>query len=123
MDPYLTAASVAAFATFAIHTWIGGPAIAGPLLKSNDMHDVAKFTNYYCWHLVTITLFAMGGGFAWAAKYPEGIELAWMSFLLSVAFLIWNVGLIAWKKQKPMEMPQWILFLAISTLGALGLLA
>ena len=123
MNWFLMAASAAAFATFAIHTWIGGPAIARPLLRAGDIHDVAKYTNYYCWHLVTLTLFAMGGGFAWAAMHPEGIELGWMSFLLSFAFLVWNVLLIAWKKQKPLEMPQWILFLVVSALGAFGLFA
>lgn len=123
MDTYLAAAAAASFATFAIHTWIGGPAIAKPLLKSNDMHDVAKYTNYYCWHLVTLTLFVMGGSFAWAAVYPDGIELAWVSLLLSTSFLGWNLFLIVWKKQKFMEMPQWILFLAISAFGTAGVMA
>lgn len=123
MDPYLLAAAIATFATFAIHTWIGGPAIAKPLLETADMHDVAKYTNYYCWHIVTITLFVMAGGFAWAAYRPDGIELAWLSFLLSTAFLVWNLVLVFWKKQSLKQMPQWALFLGISTFGAIGLMA
>ncbi len=122
MDTYLAAAATASFITFALHTWVGGPVTAKPLLRSNDMHDVAKYTNYYCWHLVTITLFVMGGSFAWAAVYPDGIELAWVSLLLSTSFLGWNLFLIVWKSQKFMQMPQWILFLGISVLGAVGVM-
>lgn len=122
MDTYLAAAAAASFATFAIHTWVGGPAIARPLLNATDMHDVAKYTNYYCWHLVTLTLFVMGGSFAWAAVNPDGIELAWVSLLLSTSFLGWNLLLIVWKQQKFMQMPQWILFLVISVFGAVGVM-
>ncbi len=121
MNMYLMAAGAASFITFAIHTWIGGPAIAGPLLRSNDMHDVPKYTNYYCWHMATVTLFGLGTAFMWAAFYPEAVELAWAGFLLSTASMLLNVGLIIGKKQHPLQMPQWALFLTISSLAGLGL--
>lgn len=122
MNGYLMAASAASFATFAIHTWVGGPAITGPLLASRDMHDVAKFTNYYCWHLVTITLAVMGAAYAWGALRPDGMDVAIFAFGLSVSFMVWNLWLIVWKKQRLLQMPQWILFLMISVLAAPGLL-
>ena len=121
MNAYLVAASAASFITFAIHTWVGGPAIAGPLLASRDMHDVPKFTNYYCWHLVTITLLVMSGAYAWGAIQPGGKDVAVFAFALSVSFMVWNLWLIVWKKQRFMQMPQWILFLVISAVALPGL--
>lgn len=122
MNSFLLAASAASFATFAIHTWIGGPAIAKPLLESGDMHDVPKYTNYYCWHIATITLFAMGLAFGWGAMQPGALDVAWFAFLLSNAFLALNLFLIVVKKQRFMQMPQWLLFLGISGLALPGLL-
>jgi len=122
MNLYFVAASIACFITFAIHTWLGGPPTVGPLLKSRDMHDVAKYTNYYCWHLVTIVLVAMACSFGWASLYSDGIELAWLAFLLSTSFMLWSLVLVVWKKQRFFELPQWTLFACISAIGGWGLI-
>lgn len=114
MDIYFAVAGAACFVTFCIHTWAGGPAIARPLLLSRDMHDVPKYTNYYCWHLVTITLFAMALAFGWAAFEASAKDVGIFAYMLSVAFLVWNLVLIVWKKQAFLQMPQWLLFLMIS---------
>jgi hypothetical protein len=121
MNSFLLAASAASFITFAIHTWLGGPAAARPLLKSG-MHDVPKYTNYYCWHLVTLTLLAMSAGFLWAATSAHGLDVGWLVYGLSASFMLWNLVLIVWKKQSFFEMPQWILFLAITALATFGLI-
>lgn len=123
MNIYFVAAAIAAVVTFALHTWLAGPSVAGPLLRSRDMHDVAKYTNYYCWHLVTITLLVMAGCFAWAAFDPEGVELAWVAFILSVTFMLWSLFLVGWKRQSFRYMPQWALFLVISVFAGFGLMA
>jgi len=122
MNGYLVAASAASFSTFAIHTWIGGPITVPPLLNSKDMHDVPKYTNYYCWHLVTVTLFVMGLAFAWGASHAGGADVAWFAFLLATSFLLWNLVLIVWKQQNFMQMLQWLLFAIISGLALFGLL-
>jgi hypothetical protein len=122
MNSYLLAASAASFITFAIHTWLGGPPTVGPLLASKDMHAVPKYTNYYCWHLVTITLFVMGLQYGWAATQSGGMDVGWFAFILSGCFMIWNLILVAWKKQSFLYMPQWALFLVISALALPGLL-
>lgn len=121
MNIYLIAAAAASFLTFAIHTWVGGPIIAKPLVDS-DMHRVPKFTNYACWHIVTIMLFAMGAAFMWAAFFPASTDLAWFVFLLSTATLGWFVVLILWKKLSWLEFPQWGLFVMINGLALMGLL-
>jgi len=120
VNVFLLAASAASFITFALHTWLGGPEVAGPLLRSGDMRNVAKYTNYYCWHLVTIMLFAMGCALVWAAYNPDGIELAWFMLFLALSFMVWNLWLLVWKKQSFIKMPQWFLFLVISVFTGLG---
>ena len=44
MDTLLLAAAGTSFFTFAVHTWIGGPRIAAPLLASNDIPEVPNMS-------------------------------------------------------------------------------
>lgn len=122
MNIYLLLASIASFGTFTLHTWVGGPATAGPLLASDDLKATAKYTNYYCWHLVTIVLFGMGVCFALPLAFPGTIELAMYALVQAVSFMLWSLILILWKKQPFLRLPQWILFLVISILGTLAVL-
>ncbi len=123
MNTILLAAAIASLAVCALHFFLGGPAIAGPLLHAKDMNDVAKFTNYYCWHLVTLMLATMAAGFAWAAIDPNAIELAILSTALALASMVWGMALISWKRQRTLHMPQWVLFAIVSILGVVGLTA
>ncbi|MCF6322140.1 MAG: hypothetical protein L3J32_10285 [Rhizobiaceae bacterium] len=104
------AAIVTNFSIFLIHVFGGGPTVAGPLLAAKDIETVPKLTNYYCWHLVTIVLFVMGLSWVWFLVDEAAIEVAILASGLSIAFTIWGVVLVLWKKQKLIEMPQWILF-------------
>ena len=117
---FLSAAIVSLF-TWGVHTFLGGPAVAKPLLDS-DMEEVAKYTNYYCWHAITIVLFAMAGGYAYAAFVPAGWDVAALFTFLAVAFAVWSWVLIFWSKRTALELPQWTLFLAISIAAGWGLL-
>lgn len=122
MDPYLLSAALAAFVTAAIHTFIGGSEIARPLLESGDVPAVPKYTHYACWHIVTLTLVAIGFAFLWAGYTPGAEELGWFALALTCSFLLWGVSLIIWKKQSFRAMPQWVLFLAIIIPATIGLL-
>ncbi len=108
------AAIVASFAIFLIHVFAGGAAIVRPLLAAKDLRTVPRLTNYYCWHLVSIVLFAMGLCWVWFLVDPAARAAAVMATGLSVAFMVWGLALVLWKRQKHMHMPQWILF-AVST--------
>ncbi|WP_420429954.1 hypothetical protein [Kordiimonas sp.] len=123
MNTFFMTAGITTFVICGIHCWFGGRHIAAPLLKARDIHQVPKFTNYYCWHLVTLALIAMASAFVWAAISPEAIELAVFSAALSVSFCLWNLALIIWKKQSFRELPQWSLFLVSSLIGCLGFAA
>lgn len=120
MNIGLAVAALFSFATWGIHTFLGGPAVARPLLEA-EMEPVAKYTNYYCWHIVTIVLFAMATGYGWAAIEPGALDVAFGLTALSGAFGAWNLALVAWSRRTPIELPQWTLFLAIGLAGAIGL--
>ena len=123
MNAYFVAASVLSLITWALHTFGGGPATVGPLLKSADIDPVAKYTNYYCWHIVTIVLLAMTVGFALGAQRDQSVDVAILMTSLSGAFAVWSLVLVAWKYRHPWKLPQWLLFLPITALGVLGALA
>lgn len=113
-------AAVLALATWGIHTFVGGHYIAKPLLKCR-LADEPKYTNYYTWHMVTIVLMAMAGGFAYAAFVPAGRDIAIACTALSASFMILNLGIVMAKKQNFRAMPQWFLFLLITIPALIGL--
>lgn len=121
MNIYLMSAAALCAVTTFIHCYFGGKYIAEPLLRASDIHDVPKYTNYFCWHLVSAMLAVMTLSFAWAAVIPEAIEAAVMAEALAVTFLVWGVALIVWKRQSFRDMPQWVLFGAVSLAGGVGI--
>lgn len=120
-NPGFALAALFSLATWAIHTFVGGPFAAKPLLAC-DMKTVPKLTNYYCWHLVTLTLLAMSGGFAYAAIEEGAHELGAFLGILAIAFCLWSIALFSWKRRRAIELPQWILFASISAAALWGML-
>lgn len=116
---FIIAAALSAL-TWAIHVFAGGRFIARPLLDSN-LADVPKFTHYYCWHIVSIVLAFMPVGFCIGAAGTGGRELVLMTTALAAAFAVWSLVLVVWKRQSPLRLPQWALFLPIAIFGSLGL--
>ncbi|MEM7078522.1 MAG: hypothetical protein AAF513_07840 [Pseudomonadota bacterium] len=114
------AAALAAF-TAVVHVLGGGRSAARPLLDS-ALADEPKYTNYYCWHMVSIIIAFMAACFALSAARLASIDLAIGATLLAVLFAAWSLLLIVWKRQPVMRLPQWILFLPIALTGALGVL-
>ncbi len=121
-NPGFALAAVFSLFTWAVHTFLGGREIARPLLQST-MRPIPKLTNYYCWHLVTLTLLAMTGGFAYAAILSDGSDLGFFLALVAAAFCIWSLVLIVWKKRRPLELPQWLLFLSVTGAAVWGVLS
>lgn len=119
MNIWFLAASIVSFSICLLHIFGGGKIAARPLLNSS-MGKVSKYTNYYCWHLVTITLVAIGAMFLWAAEHQGGIELAFMATGLCFAFMVWSFGIVALNKWRFFDFPQWLLFLVPMVLGGVG---
>lgn len=107
--------------TCLVHVFAGGPESARPLLES-DLGLVAKYTNYYCWHIVSITLAAMAGCYLLAALYPQAWELAALATVLAAAFAVWSIALNLTVRPRFIELPQWILFLPITIAGLVGMM-
>ncbi len=115
------AAAAINFFIFLLHVFGGGPPTVGPLLASNDIGRVSKMTNYYCWHLVTITLIAMSVCWIWFLIDANAREVAILATGLSIAFMVWSLVLVKWKNMKPFTMPQWLLFAVSSLVSILAL--
>ena len=80
------------------------------------------YTSYYAWHDVTITLFAMAVGYLYAGLVPEGRDVAILTTAMAAGFCAWGLVLVPWKKQRHLEMPQWVLFAIILGVALPGLL-
>lgn len=119
MNGWLLAAAAVCGLTAAVHVFAGGPSVAKPLLAS-EMDDEAKYTNYYCWHLVTIVIVVMTVGFAYGAVVETANDLALTMAGLAGAFTLWSVALVVWKNQSFLRMPQWLLFAPITVFGLIG---
>lgn len=76
-----------------------------PILKS-EMTDVSNCLNYYCWHLVSLTIAFIATGFLLAAFNPTEIMLTLLMTLIAASFSIWSLGLVLWKRQSLWDMSQ-----------------
>lgn len=119
---FLWAASVMSAVTFAVHTFIGGPRVAAPLLADKNLPKASKWLNYYCWHITTIYTFVMGGAYAYAAFNTEKIELVVFLSILNVSFAILSAVVAIKGNINPFRFPSTSLFATVSILGILSLI-
>jgi hypothetical protein len=120
MDPWWVAAAAVAMLTACVHTFLGGREIATPLLAASDLRTIPKLTSYYCWHLVTITLFAMAAGYGWAATSGEAREIGWACTALAWLFAGLAPLISLRAGVSLMVLPQWGLFVPMALLGLMG---
>ena len=103
-----------------IHVFIGGPRLARPLLNSS-LHRMVVTLLWFCFHVVTVTILAMGGVFAWAALSYLARPAA--SVMMGLAFACALVGVVAGLRCKvsPLRLiPIW-LFLGMALAAFWGL--
>ncbi len=111
------------FITFLVHTFIGGPRVAGPLLENTSLPIASKWLNYYCWHITTIYTFLMGGGYAYVALNPDRPELVVFLTILNTALSILSAVIAIKAGVNPFRFPSTSLFATVSLLGFLSLVA
>lgn len=121
MNWLLFAAAIASLMTFLAHLFLGGRDVAKPLLNAPDIEEVTKLTTYYCWHIVTILLFAMTGAYFYVSLIQFDLPLTIAITSLAGACALLNIGLIAIRQLKPLDYPQWVFFIPITLLGVLGM--
>lgn len=107
------------FTTLVIHIGMGTGEILEPVLASNTP-PVAREVTRACWHLVTLTLVAMTGSYAYGIRRrTPALMLTWN--LLAAAFGIVFVMVAVGSGLGFAEVPQSIAFFAISAAGFVGL--
>ena len=104
----------------AVHIFLGGRSIAVPLLDSN-MPRVPKYTQYFCWHIVTLTIAALALFFALAAM-GQGGQYAVSGTVLAGLFAALGIVMVPMVGQSYRAMPQGWLFVPVAALGLLGLM-
>ena len=114
---FLWSAVVMSVITFYVHTFIGGPAVARPLLVNTDLPKASKWLNYYCWHVTTIFTLLMGAGYMYVAFYPERPELVVFLTLNTAAFSILSAMVALKGNINPFRFPSTSLFATVSLLG------
>lgn len=113
-----------ATATFLIHTFIGGPRVAAPLLADTGLPKASKWLNYFCWHIATVLLAFMAGAFAWLALEPRP-AITGPALLFFGALSLVLAGLSAGVAMRggihPLRFPSTSLFASMAVLCALSL--
>lgn len=120
MNQTLLSAGILSIMASLIHLFLGGRSIARPLLNANDLQDIPKYTQYYCWHIVTIVLAMMGVGYFYAAVQSSAQDVALIMTTLAASFCILGLILPLIFKQPYKHMPQGWMFLPITLLGIIG---
>lgn len=118
----LWAAVVMSFLTFLVHTFIGGPRVAGPLLKNTSLPIASKWLNYYCWHITTIYTFLMGGAYAYVALNPDRPEMVVFLSILNTALAVLSAAVAVKGGINPFRFPSTSLFASVSLLGVISLI-
>jgi hypothetical protein len=121
INGWFLAAGFCSFVVCVIHLSVGRRFIVPPLLSSKDVHEVSKFTHYYCWHLVTMAILMMAGTLIYAGGIAPSTELAVVGALLSLGYTLWGMILPKLKSMPYKLMPQGWLFLPGTILAMVGL--
>lgn len=120
---FFWAAAVMSVITFAVHTFVGGPRVAKPLLANTDLPKASKWLNYYCWHVTIVFTFSMGGAYAYVALHPDRPELVVFLTVLTAVLSLLSTAVALKGKINPFRFPSTSLFATVSLLGLMGLLA
>jgi len=118
---FLWSAVVMSIVTFIVHTFIGGPRVAKPLLENKDLPKASKWLNYYTWHITTIFTFLMGGAYAYVALHPKHPELIIFLTILTGSFSLLSIAVALKGKINPFRFPSTSLFAIVCLLGLASL--
>ena len=121
---WFLAAALLSLATFAVHLFVGGTEAARPLLAAETVDEIARFTLYYAWHIVSITILAMALAFGLLALMPTRDRLlGWFVTGGAFAFAALDLFIIARFSLSAVTFGQWIAFALIGVLGIGGMRA
>ena len=119
-NPGFATAALLSLITFGIHTFIGGRFAARPLLEAHDFHKASRWLNYFTWHMVTVMLLFMAGGFGWAAFHRGAFDVAVLLMLMAASFSPLCIWVALKGGISPWRFPASWLFLLIVTAAMWG---
>lgn len=123
MNLWYAAAAILSATTCGLHIIFGGREAAQPLLASTEIDLLTKFTNYYCWHLVTIMIGALAVAYGYAAWMITSADLGLFATGITFLFALWSVAMIIHFRLPALKFQQWALFAPIGILGLIGSVA
>jgi hypothetical protein len=95
--------------------------VARPLLASSALPPASKWLNYYCWHLVTLSLLGMALGFGWCADRSDANDLAMFLAVLAALSSGLSIAVALKAGVGPWRFPSTTLFALIAVLAFAGL--
>lgn len=116
------AAALMSIVTFTVHSFVGGPRVAAPLLANSSLPKASKWLNYYCWHITTIYTLFMGAAYAYVALHPDRPELVVFLTILNTALSLLSVAVARKGGINPFRFPSTSLFAVVAIFGFWGLL-
>ena len=119
---WLWVSSGIAFIAFFVHTYVGGPRVAVPLLNNADLPFPSKWLNYMCWHIATIALLLCSAGLAWAAYTNTAVELVVFIAAFSGLAGIWSAVVARMARLNPFRFPSTSLLAGVSISAIYALL-
>ncbi len=123
MNSPLVIAGILALAVCLLHLIFGGRDIVRPFLAADHLAPVLRYTMYFCWHLVTLSLAGMAAAFLVAAR-PGGAEsLAKFATAGATSFALLNFAMNARLRLSFTQHPQGFLFVPVAAFGVAGLWA
>lgn len=121
MNVGLAGASAAAAVTFLAHWQIGGRYAARPLLASAQLPAVAKWLNYFCWHIVTILLLMMALTLAGAAAGRVHMDAVRFIAVSATAISLLSIAVTLSAKIRPWRFPASYLLATVAALSFWGM--
>lgn len=119
---WLWVSSGIAFIAFFVHTFVGGPRVAVPLLNNADLPFPSKWLNYMCWHIATIALLLCSAGLAWAAYTHTAVELVVFIAAFTGLAGTWSAVVAHMAGVHPLRFPSTSLLTAVAMTAGLALL-
>ena len=109
--------SICMYCVFFIHIFVGGYYYVRPLLIDTRLAVPIRIGGYFCFHLVTLDLFALGTGFFVVGIWPKTRILGICLVILCLLSGLLNLGLAFKYRLFPFRLPQWVLFFIGAVLG------
>ncbi len=116
----LAAAGILTIGYCSVHVFAGGPEIHVPALQS-ELDPLVKGVISVIWHAITAVLLLNGLALLWLSRNGRQHALGWMVVVQFISFAGLFIAYGLMRFGDLMLMPQWIGFLVIAGIAALGL--